>query len=381
MEKNLLSYDITVEEEKRAKIREAIQLLEWGADGKRHQPVKEGYEGELYKMYLYLTFRCPNHCSFCYANGGERVSEEMTPEQFAKIIQDACNAGFRSIALLGGEPLAYPFWKELLALLETIERGETTLVLRSSLSLPLSDQELSRICSVFDEVITSIDGDEKRHDSIRGEGCYGRTVENLKRGIGLGRAGFGINSVMSEEEFKGEQGEAVRQLCKELKVERLSVQAPVPLGRGKKMKVDSFSWRNYKEPLGVYSKSLFHFSCGLGHNLYVEPDGKVFACYAWCDPQNLLGDLHQESLSDLLERPDLLKIMNSGVDTNQKCRNCKIRYLCGGMCKIYAANKTDIDSADFDCESIQTFIMSKLREYLPKETFLRFLGEEGNISV
>lgn len=36
------------------------------------------------------------------------------------------------------------------------------------------------------------------------------------------------------------------------------------------------------------------------------------------------------------------------VDTNEKCRACEMRYLCGGICGAWAKDKHNIDSGDFD---------------------------------
>lgn len=75
-----------------------------------------------------------------------------------------------------------------------------------------------------------------------------------------------------------------------------------------------------------------------------------------------LGDLSRESIADVLARGDLLAIANSGVETNEKCRTCEVRYFCGGMCKVYVRNKHDIDSGDFDCAEIKQNLLAALAE-------------------
>lgn len=102
------------------------------------------------------------------------------------------------------------------------------------------------------------------------------------------------------------------------------------------------------------------FSCGLGHNLYMQPDGSVYPCYAWCSREHRHGDLSRESLADVLERGGLLAIANSGVDTNEECRTCEVRYLCGGTCKAYVRDKHDLNSGDFDCAEIKSGILRML---------------------
>ena len=79
-----------------------LRLWELGKDGGVHQPVITDYEGQLAKMYLYLTFSCPNRCWFCYADGGRRTCSELSPGDFARIVRQGVEAGFESVVLLRG---------------------------------------------------------------------------------------------------------------------------------------------------------------------------------------------------------------------------------------------------------------------------------------
>lgn len=79
-----------------------------------------------------------------------------------------------------------------------------------------------------------------------------------------------------------------------------------------------------------------------------------------------MGDLSRESLKEILDRGKLLELINSGVDTNEKCKSCEVRYFCGGMCKIWVGDKTDPDSGDFDCAST-------------KARYLRILRAQGTV--
>jgi uncharacterized protein len=371
MEERTAGAGLTTGDRYLIKLLEFLHLWELGRDGGVHQPVITEYEGQLAKMYLYLTFSCPNRCWFCYADGGRRTSREMPAEDFARIVREGVEAGFESVVLLGGEPLVYSGFSQLISEIQHISRGKTCIILRSSLSLPVSDELLGEICGTFDRIVTSLDGNEERHDSIRGKGRYARTLDNLRRGIALGKAEFSVNSVMSKEDFSGEQGEHIRKLCDELGISRLTIQSPVPLGRARDHQEPRLYWKKTDDPLGLKAQELFRTSCGLGHNLYIEPDGKTYPCYAWCSPEHQLGDLSAESVAQLLSRRKLLEIMNHGVDTNRKCKTCEVRYLCGGKCKIYVRDKHDIDSPDFDCAERKAAILKAA------ETYSRFLNNTG----
>ena len=341
-------------------IREAEELYRMGLEQKRHQPVYETTDGLLEKLYLYPTFRCPLRCPYCYAEGGTRQTEEMSGEDLVRITREAVLAGYRAVVVVGGEPLVYHDLNTYLRGLEGIERGEAKFVLRTSFAFPVKDSLMRTLCGCFDEIVVSVDGTEKTHDAVRGPGTWKHATGNIRRALAIGGK-IGVNAVLDEEKKNGEDGAFLRAFCRENGIEKLVMQSPVPMGRaagGRRMPY--YEWRSVNKPADSVVPS---FSCGLGRSLYVQPDGKTFPCFAWCEPEHQVGDLSRESLKDILDRGTLLALINSGVDTNRKCKSCEVRYFCGGMCKIWVDDKTDPDSGNFDCESTKKRYLRMLKEY------------------
>jgi len=354
--RDLLGYHPDPAAVRRRLVREAEELLRWGRSDERHQPVLTSLTGQLRKFYLYPTFDCPLRCPYCYAEGGERHVDELDAQAFLRITQEAAEAGFKSVVIVGGEPLVYRDFGRYLDGLGEIDLKGCSLVLRTSFGFRVADELMERICASFDEIVVSIDGDEETHDAVRGKGTWRRATSNSLRALACGGR-ISVNSVMTREQSDGAPGTFLRSFCAEHGIEKLVISAPVPMGRAAGTDVPPFEWRSDAKPaLSIKPK----FSCGLGHSLYVQPDGSVYPCYAWCEQEHRLGDLSRESLADILERGDLLAIANSGVDTNEKCRTCEVRYFCGGMCKIYVRDKHDIDSGDFDCAETKQEILRML---------------------
>jgi len=336
-------------------------MQEWTKDGKRHQPVYESVSENLGKLYLHITFRCPLHCSFCFADAGPGKSTELPAKRHAQIICDAIAGGFREIVISGGEPLIYSEIDELMSLMAAMDKGRVKYILRTSLGFPIPEERLRMAANTFDEIAVSIDGDQQRHDSIRGNGVYQQALANLQFCIREGSAKISMASVMDKETFESEQGQSVRRLCESLGIRKLVVNSPLPLGRGdckENREKPYFEWRSEKKQ---YSADRWpRFSCGFGSHLYVQPDGSAYPCFTWCEPEHKLGDLSKETLTDLLGRNDLLAYMNCGVETNEKCRPCEVRYLCFGRCKLWYHSKKSIDSGDFDCEDVKKNILEQL---------------------
>ncbi len=341
-------------------VERAAQIYGMGRDGHAHSPHADSLRGRLTKLYLYLTFDCPSRCPFCYADGGSRHVDALCAERFSSIVSEAVELGYEDVTFLGGEPLVYPEIGRLLELLAGISHGETRFVLRTSFGLPVARERLDALCAVFDKIVVSIDGRRQRHDANRGAGCWDNATEAAAYCARRGACEMGVAAVMDEEAFDGEDGSFLKGFCRDNRIHDLSMQTPVPMGRalpgeGVPDEGSHAEWHSARHadicPL---------YGCQIGSCLYVEPDGAAYPCYAWCEPWHKLADLSCEPLAAAAFHPYQLELFNAGVDTNEKCRSCEVRYLCGGMCRMYAADKHDFDSGDFSCTQRKRSILAAL---------------------
>jgi uncharacterized protein len=110
-------------------------------------------------------------------------------------------------------------------------------------------------------------------------------------------------------------------------------------------------------------------SCGLGQNLYVESSGESFPCYAYHKPHSYLGNVIAKGLGDILGSAAFGDLSSHTVHANPKCRECELRYLCGGACRAWggAATQQDLDAPPVECEGLQQragALVAKAMEYL-----------------
>lgn len=319
-------------------------------------------ENDLNKLYLHITFSCPLRCDHCYADGGVRQVAEMPARRLARIVREACDARFRSVVVTGGEPLAYAGFDELCALLGGIDRKGCSLVLRTSLGFSVERERLEAVAKTFDEVVVSVDGDRQTHDARRGSGRYDLTVANLEVLVRMGYAHkLSFAATFSQGEADGAPARAVQELAARLGVPKVRVRPMLPLGRA----AGTIAvW----QPCSCGSDDAdvpgVRHMCGLGQNLYVEPDGKAYPCYAWCAPSALLGDLSEEGIDELLARGELYAYCAHDVDANERCHTCEVRYLCGGMCRAWVADREKVDSGAFDCASRKARLVARLARLL-----------------
>ena len=310
-------------------------------------------QDDLNKLYLHVTFDCPLRCPHCYAEGGERKKNSLPPEQFAGIIKEAVERRFRAVVITGGEPLTWPGFDALCAGLTGLDRKGVQLVLRTSFGFDIPPEHMWAIAELFDEIVVSVDGDRVTHDARRGAGRYDRTVKNLEAASALG-AKLSLATTLDQSMCEGAPGDSVRALARRLGIEKVRFRPVLPLGRGSG---EAAEWQLCGEEVSLENPFRPRHSCGLGQNLYIEPDGAAYPCYAWCSPEAKLGDLGREGLGELLDRGGLYEYCRHDVDSNAKCKSCEVRYLCGGVCKAWVRDKRDIDSGDFDCSSRKEYFM------------------------
>jgi len=319
----------------------------------------------LNNLYLHLTFACQLHCTHCYAGAGTDESGELSPGHLADLIGQARRAGFRQVILTGGEPLLHSQRDELLAILDQIrsDASPMKLVLRTNLAMPLDENVLRRIAAAFHQAVVSIDGSRQTHDERRGAGSYDASVTNMKRYQSLaetlpGAAELSIAAVLRSSEIDGEPGRAVSELARRLGVRRIRFRPLLPLGRAADWDEppQSEALGAYLDPMDLIEGGFAPVAgCGMGQNLYVEPSGDAFPCYAFHRPQAMLGNVIRQGLSAVTGCERFRTLARHTVDTNPTCRRCDYRYLCGGACRAWGGEpaQQDLDAPVRECAGLR----------------------------
>ncbi|MGV8120259.1 MAG: TIGR04083 family peptide-modifying radical SAM enzyme [Candidatus Xenobiia bacterium LiM19] len=294
-------------------------------------------------LYLHVTFDCNLHCSHCYADAGSGRQGHMSIETVVSLCREASELGFRQAVITGGEPLLHPQREAMLEALKGLRSlvRPMTIVLRTNLSLSFTDEFSERLLESVDQIAISIDGDRHYHDLRRGKGAYDRTVAGLESLARMGdRHRISITAVMPVHDAAGNPGKALQALARKYDIHRLHFKPLLPLGRARNLGMETVPethWAYFRLEDAVSYGFTPSLSCGLGHNLYVEPDGSAFPCYAYREEKWMLGNLgNPGSLSALLRDRRFRGLSAHTVDSNQGCRECSLRYLCGGACRAWS---------------------------------------------
>jgi uncharacterized protein len=321
----------------------------------------------LNNLYLHVTFRCQLECTHCYARADAygRQQKDMPVDSVISLAREAKNVKFRQVIITGGEPLVHSQRDVMLDKFSEMrsDMRPVNIVLRTNLAMPLNEDDLYRIASAFDQVVISVDGNEKTHDERRGKGSYAKVLRNLEAYANIAKsinnAGeLSLAAVMRADDIQGEPGISVNELAKRLGVKRTRFRPLLPLGR-------ALDWDEppISEALGGHSDPMELIengfrpisSCGLGQNLYVEPSGQTFPCYAYHKPHTYLGNVLNDALNSVLQLESFKNLSLHNVDTNIKCCKCELRYLCGGACRAWGKEATQyqLDTSPPECEGLK----------------------------
>lgn len=125
-----------------------------------------------------LTHSCNLHCPICgfWGNSGigNSTEENLTLEDYKNIIEDLSKLK-TSLILSGGEPLLNPNWYEIARYAKS---KKIHIVLQTNGIYLEKNKE--KVIETIDDLSVSIDGPEKIHNRIRGEGTYAKIINNLE---------------------------------------------------------------------------------------------------------------------------------------------------------------------------------------------------------
>lgn len=338
----------------------------------------------LNNIYIHLTFNCNLRCTHCYANAQpSNDSGFIEVGLLFKLIVEARKNSFRQIIFTGGEPLIHPQIYEILEGLTKIKRSDINFVLRTNLTGNYPDDLLQLISKAFHQVVVSVDGDEVNHNLRRGKGTYQIMKNNITRyqdlfGLNEKNAELSLACVLRSSDITGHIGKSVQELGNKLGIKRIRFRPLLPIGRAKDWDEPpaSEALHSHLSPIEIIKNGYFpRTSCGLGQNIYIEPTGDSFPCYAYHKPHSILGNVFKNGLTKVIDSPEFLNLSKYNVDNIEKCKECEFRYLCGGACRAWSGEDCQyrIDAPPTECYNLKNRakkIVKTAREYLLNDEFI-----------
>lgn len=343
-----------------------IKLLEGLEENPVWLPLKSKHRNYLFEV----TNKCNNSCLYCYQNSSIQDETHIDKEYWMNFIDGLDDPENIRLQFSGGEPLLYPYIKNLIEY--SVSKGfrDINLITKGDL---LDKEWIEFIKLHMIRLQISLDSiDSKTNDFFRGHGAYEKTSKSLNS---LGEAGLldniTISTVITKKNLYTlpemiislkEKGINKFNLCKVLLRGRYQNDAiDYDLDEEQNLWLSKELWNIKKKYLngivftGSYSKiteiaymlytnKRWSRCCSYSSTFRIAASGDIFICN-YNRNKFCVGSIIQNDLShferDKLDKTDCNKLYSS-------CEKCCWRGLCFASCLSVQKNNTaNLD----DCNS------------------------------
>lgn len=361
----------------------------------------------LKALCLHVSHDCNLRCEYCFASEGdynsgrELMSEEVAFKAVDYLVKNSGGRSKIEVDFFGGEPLMnFDVVEAVVAYGREIEKRTNksfyfTITTNGTL---LNKHNIDFINENMDNVVISIDGRKKVHDTVRhdclGKGSYD-DIMPLAKELVSGRNG---KSYFVRGTFTAKNkdfSEDVMHLA-DMGFKEISVEPVVGSGNELYFKDSDIpdllkEYENlalkYIERLTTDDKFRFyHFNinlydgpclfkrvtaCGAGYEyIAVSPDGKLYPCHQFVGQDDyIMGDIYNGIWNH--EIGD--KFQKNNIFAKEKCRDCWAKLFCSGGChaNAYFTNNNIKEPNELSCtlqkKRIECAIMVKANEILREE--------------
>lgn len=295
---------------------------------KKQTPNLPVYQPKLEYIWLELTSSCNNRCLHCYSASSPHIAAGCVPHtRWLELITEAHQAGAYGIQLIGGEPLLYPKWRELVIK----AREENYEFIEVFTNATLVDDECIEFFKQHDvSVATTIYANNAEvHDKVTlHPGSFVKTMTAIKKILSKGIPLRIASIIMKANEHEAEN---IMNLLAELGVEPAPPDVVRPTGRGDDLELlpQAYSKPPIRPPFFIdaeaFAKAQNFHSC-LAGRLAITATGDIIPCIFARD--QVCGNILDTSLVTILNGQLLTACWQTTKDCIIKCQDCEYRFAC-----------------------------------------------------
>ena len=315
-----------------------------------------GVNGEVTKEYLegykmlniYITNACNLKCKHCFMLSGKKLENELTLEDWMKVLTSFKENGGEFVTFSGGEPLMFKNFPQIISHAHDLGLKSTVL----SNGLLWSDKLIHELAPFIDEIQFSLDGvDEETNSMVRGSGHFEKVVDTIVK-----FANAGVKTSVATTFTYDNLNESTQTRYKNLVdlIKEKTSGKDVFFKLSKKLlpgrdvhftaeenekysaiikdiekHVDENA--DYENFLAGHTANLVAINCGLG-GISVSSDGNVYFCNRINEMESF-GNVTEKSMSFFMEKGKEIHLATS-VENVIPCKDCELRYICDGGCRI-----------------------------------------------
>lgn len=312
-------------------------------------------ESKEKNIYIYLTNNCNERCKHCYMYSGDIKIDEMPPEVWKDVLSEYKEYGGKGVTFTGGEVTVYKNYESILR--HAHELGLNVAVLTNGILW--DDKSIDECRHYIDEVQISIDGyDRSSYYKVRQFDGFDKAISNLiafsKSGV---RSSMAVTPLYDNlYEFINNFEPFAKKIISDYP--EIYIRFNLELLDGRDVQKTQTQNKEYRKmirclverlypnyyletfPLN-YEGNTIRKNCGFGE-IAIAANGDIF----WCNRIHELTsrwNVRTSKFEDILKASENIK---QATDVNHSliCRNCDIKYICGGDCRMNYDGISDADT-------------------------------------
>jgi radical SAM protein with 4Fe4S-binding SPASM domain len=321
----------------------------------------------LSAMHLHLTDRCNLQCTYCYRNSHPLIPVRHEAAKFIEMlefIQPFCTPGFQ-VTFCGGEPLTFPGFRDVVR--KSTELGYQNFLLTNGTLI--TDTVADFLAEHFGNVKISLDGpDALSHSQTRGDnfnsvmrGIHRVAERNVDLTVQVTVTAHNIHEISRFRSILPENA-------------KCTFTPMLSMGRGADetafisneefLEVNRTTSTEAESQKPLYHPGEVHRSCHAGlANLSIADTGDVYPCHLFHESRFHFGNIFHTPFEEIFYGSAIREYVESMdvLNNNPICRECEVRFLCGGGCKANALHATgDYRGVDLYCGFLKNTILDNL---------------------
>lgn len=311
--------------------------------------IKKQENSELTMMHLYLTNECNMRCPHCYMWAGSKLDNEITLDEILQLFSNFAFYGGKTVVLSGGEVCLR---KDLLDILKGAYNNGLKIQLITNGSL-WSQSLIIEASKYISQIRVSIDGySENENKLVRGLGSFDKALNTihsfLKQGI---KTELAITPLYKKDLSQHIQDyvDFIIGLNTKYKEYPFSVILSKDLLDGRNVKLSKEEKEEYREITNridflCYGRnssdeSFFNarkekmiIDCCTYGELTISSTGDIYFC-SRVTSMSPVANIRTISFEEIVNLSREAKRI-ANVDNLYPCRECELRYICGGDCRL-----------------------------------------------
>lgn len=332
------------------KLLTAIKAREFATTDKTIELKKQNNDLTL---NCYLTNACNLHCKHCFMFSGQKLLNELTSLDWIQILSEFREHNGLQVTFTGGEPMMVDDFPKILMHAHSIGL-DTTVLTNGTL---WDENSIRSMAPYISEVQISIDGvDDISNSMVRGKGYFEDTLRTIIQ-FANNNVRTSVATTFTYQNLQSNIGALYADMVKYINSQcsanaqiRFKLSKKILNGRTTNYSV-SDNERYYETIAGIESKvypnarltnfiedhlpNLIMQNCGFG-GISIAANGEVYVCNRILELESY-GNIREHDITYFLEIGRKLSLSTS-VEHLIPCKDCYLRYICGGGCRIDDCN-------------------------------------------